>query len=168
MSEKQILTQKEDHGNTIFAWSFPEYIKYERTIGWYLGAVIIGGGLFIYALATKNYLFGVIIFMIGVIVAMNIVNEPRTVSFKITDDGIELDKNFYPYKLFMHFWIVYEPPEIKTLYLDFLSTLRPKFSIPLMDQNPIRIRETLLRFIKEDLTKEKESGTDEWGKLLKI
>lgn len=52
---------------------------------------------------------------------------------------------------------------IKSLYLDFTSPWRRDLMIPLLDNNPLPIRENLLKYLKEDLERTGESiKRDNW------
>lgn len=152
--------EEEDHGEIFASWEFPEFIKYQRNAAWYVTAFLIGGLFLVYAIWTYNFLFAFIIIMLGFIIILYIIKEPITIRFKITEDGLELNHHFYPYKEIKAFWVIYEPPEVKNLYFEFKSAIKPKFSIPLLAENPLEIRKMLLKYLNEDLEKEEESTTD--------
>ena len=155
-------------GETFFAWEFPEYTKHHRTMWWYLGIGALGGILIIFSLLTKNYLFALIILMTAIIIFLYEAKDPLQVTFSITEDGIGIGNDFFAWKEIRNFWIIYEPPEVKNLYLDFKNVYRPRLAIPLDEQNPLKIREKLLEFIDEDLEKESEPLSDTLGRKLKL
>ena len=162
----------QSHGQTLIKWRFPEFIKPKRTKIWYFWAILIGGGLFVHALITFNYLFALIIIMIALIILLHGKREPQEVNFKITEDGLAMEsatsQRFYPYKEIRSFYIIYEPPEIKNLYFQFKSGLRPRLSIPLKNQNPLEVRKVLLKFLEEDLEKDIEPLSEQVGRMLKL
>src|SRR3989338_6298111 len=94
-------------------WSFPEYPKHERTVGWFIIAVLIGGALFAFALLSGNYLFASIIIFISLIIALQHFRAPLTIDFAITEDGIALAGKALPWKDIKSFWMIYEPPGVK-------------------------------------------------------
>lgn len=159
--------KKEEHGKILMSWEFSEYPKYERTLGWYIGATIIFFGLLLFAVFTANYLFALIILMVAIIIFIYNLKQPAQINFVITEDGIKIGTKFYPWDDFKNFWIIYKPPEVKTLYFDFKG-LRPNLPIYLEDQNPVKVREILLQYLKEDLTREKEPAGDELARWLKF
>lgn len=161
-------SNNQNHGETFFSWEFPEYIKYKRTKWWYLGMGLFGGLLMIYAIVAKNFLFALIIVMVGIIIFLYEAKEPLTVKFKITEDGLELGDNFFLWKEIKNFWVIYEPPTIKNLYVDFKNIFRPRISVPLEGQDPIKIRERLLEYIDEDTEKEEEPVSDSIGRMFKL
>jgi hypothetical protein len=157
-----------DHGRVLASWEFAEFIKQDRGLAWYIGAGLVGAMLIIYSLVTANYLFALIVIITVFIILINSLKEPIKMNFSITEDGLLLEKRFYSFRDIKRFWIIYEPPRVKTIYFDFNSALRPKLSIPLMDQNPLSIRQIALEYLEEDLKEENESGTDALEKLLKL
>jgi hypothetical protein len=161
--EKQLKKNEfshEDYGKTLASWDFPEFVKYKRTISWYVVAAIFGLAIIIYAIWISNYLFAFIVIIIAFIILLYEIKEPVKINFSITEDGLELGDHFYPYKEIKNFWIIYEPPEVKKLYFEFKSGFRPKLSISLLDQNPLEVRKVLIGYLSEDLEKEEESTTD--------
>jgi hypothetical protein len=159
--------EKNDHGKILMSWNFPEYIRYQRTAGWYLGAAVLVLGLLLYAFFTSNFLFALIIIMMSAIIIIYNLKKPLQIKFSVMEDGLEVGTKFYPWSDFNNFWIIYEPPEIKTLYFDFKG-LRPTMPIYFEDQNPVKVREILLKYLKENLTREHEPAGDELSRWLKI
>lgn len=160
--------EKKDHGKILASWQFPEFIKYKRSLGWYLVAIIIMAALLVFSVWQKIYLLVLIVAMFVVIYYVRGKRESRTVTINITEDGIELDETFYEYRGIKNFWIIYNPPDVKKLYFSFKSGLRPSFSISLENQNPLRVREILLKYMQEDIEKDDESFTDGLMRILKL
>ena len=156
------------HGRTLFEWSVPEYSRYERGKLWYAAAIAAGCLLLLYAFRTGNFLFAVIISMFGVIMFLNGVQEPRQVRFALTERGIIWGGKYHPYIDVKSFWIVYQPPEVKNLYLEFNSALSPRLQVPLLDENPLEVREALKKVVREDVTRVDEPLSDFLGRVLKI
>ncbi len=159
---------EEKYGKKLISWNFPEFIKYERSRGWYVIALIIGGLLLLYAVVTVNFLFALIVIIVAVILFLKTSEEANNIEFTIYEAGIKVGEKFYEYKELKNFYLIYEPPEVKSLYLDFQSSLRPRLQIPLEDKNPVKVREILLDYLNEDLDKENEPISDGLGRILKL
>ncbi len=157
-----------EHGKTLISWEFPEYERHDRSFVWYLVAFIVIAGLLLYSVLTVNFLFSVIIIILVIINFFYFIREPRKVGFKITEDGIELDGKFYLYKELKNFWVIYDPPKVKSLYFDFKSSFSPLVPVSLEDQDPLRVRKVLLDYLEEDLEKEEESVSDGLSRILKL
>lgn len=150
------------------SWDVPEIDKYERKKSWYLIASLIFLLLLIYAIFTANFLFAIIIIFITMILYLQEKHETVITTFDITPDGLIIGDKFFAYKEIKNFYIIYEPPEVKKLYIVFKNFLKPRLGIPLLDQNPVKIREILTKYLDEDLEKEYEPLTDKIGRIFKF
>ncbi|MBU0731869.1 hypothetical protein KKC88_03250 [Patescibacteria group bacterium] len=157
-----------EHGNLLMSWNVQEYNQHQRRPGWYVWMIILGIVMMIYAIWTFNFLFAVIIILVGVIIYLTTNSKPGRVKISVWEDGVELGDTFYPFKTIKKFWIIYEPPEVKNLYFEVDRVLRPEVSIELGKTNPIKLRGLLLDYLEEDLEQEDESANDFLGRKLKI
>ncbi len=153
---------------TLLKWDFPSFHRYERGIGWYAGAALLTVGLFVYALVTRNFLFSIIVILIAVTMVARDFLQPVKVTFTVHEDGMTIGDREYRFREFSTFWIAYEPPDVKILYLTFKSGLRPSYPIPLQQENPLKVRTVLQKYVREDLEREAEDLTDRLGRLFKI
>jgi hypothetical protein len=166
--EKNETSLTEDVGKTILQWKFPEYEEHERGMLWYIGTGIISIAFLIYAIVVSNFLFAIIIVIIDLIILIQVNRKPDRIDFKITDEGFLIGTSFTPYRNVSKFWIIYNPPKVKTLYINFKTTIKPNITIPLENKNPLRVREVLLQYVEEDLEKEEESNSEQIRKFLKL
>ena len=156
-----------EYGALLIGWKIPEYTKHERGRRWYLWAGIVFALLLFYAIYTLDFLFAVILILAAVIIFIRAREEPMEIDFNIFEKGIGVGKKFHTWKDFVHFYIIYEPPEVKNLYFN-LKGLRSRLSIPLNNQNPLRVRESLLKYLAENLDEEREPLSEEYERFLKI
>ncbi|TSC96169.1 MAG: Uncharacterized protein Athens101410_99 [Parcubacteria group bacterium Athens1014_10] len=162
------IQEKNERGKILNQWNFSQIPQYKRTKSWYLWLGIISAGLFIYALSSLNLLFAFFIILADIILVFANNNKLSNIKISIAEDGLEVGKNFYPFNDFEKFWLVYEPPETKKLYFEFKNKFRPFLIILLENQNPAKIRQTLSKYLTEDLEKENESLGEQMEKWLKI
>lgn len=155
-------------GEVFANWTFPEYTKYKHSRRWYVWFSILMLGLLIFSLITLNFLFAVIIIIFAVVVFVHDVKEPMQMPFYIGERGIFLGRKFFDYKELKSFWLIYEPKEIKNLYFSPKNFIKPLLPIPLLDQNPLKIREFLLQYLEEDLDQEEEPISEQLGRRFKI
>ena len=156
-----------EYGKELRAWEVSEGHLHERGAGWYAAAIIVGLVFLIYAIVTRNFLFGFIVIMFGVIMATHSMHPAGHYRCVITEFGLHIGARFYPWKDIEKFWIMYQPPEVKTLYLDF-EGLRPRLPIPLGDADPNEIRASLSSVIVEDTSHGEEPFSDWLIRVLKI
>ncbi|HCB55625.1 TPA: hypothetical protein DEP26_01445 [Candidatus Uhrbacteria bacterium] len=156
------------YGEGLISWHVDEYPKHQRSRAWFIVMSILGIALIIYAMATANFLFAVIILMIGIITLVSLYKEPDQVDVIITNTGIIVGDAYYEYRAIRDFSIVYEPPQVKNLYVDFHTSWRPLLSVPLGDTDPNIVREHLLNFCLENLERADETLTDVIRRLYKV
>ncbi|KKS33529.1 MAG: hypothetical protein UU95_C0029G0024 [Parcubacteria group bacterium GW2011_GWC2_42_12] len=158
-----------DYGKKIVSWKVPEYDKHERGRGWYVISAICGLLFLAYAFFSGNFLFAAIIIIAALVIIMHDGREPIKVDFGITDEGLLVGKRFYDYDEIKDFAIVYKPhQEVKNLYFEFKSLLKPRLSIPLNNLNPLPIRENLLRYLPEDLERTDQPVSEALAKMFKL
>ncbi len=164
----QIITQSTLIGSVLFEWDIVEYRRYRRGVWWYIFLILLSVGLVIFGLFTQNFLFSFIVILFGIILFLQAHQEPLKLPFAITDLGIVLGNRFYGYAEFESFYIIYQPPHVKTLYIATKNLIRPVLRIPLEDMDPLDIRHVLKEFLDEDLTKDEEPFTDAFVRNWKI
>lgn len=157
-----------EHGKAIFEWNVPEYARHNRSRLWYIVAAIVTALLLLTALRSGNFLFAIIVIMFAVIMVLNSLQEPEEMRVAITERGLVWGEHYHSYIDVSTFWIVYQPPEVKNLYVEFKSALKPRLNIPLGEESPVAIREFLKKVAKEDTTRDDEPLSDFLGRVLKI
>lgn len=157
-----------EHGKILLSWKFPEYAKFRRTRGWYVAMSLLGVALIVWSVFDRNPLFAIIVIIAWAVIFFRSRLEPLMLTAIVTGDGVQIGRDFYPYDELAKFWVIYKPPEVKTLYLKFKSALRPILGISLEDADPVKLRAELKRFLTEDLEQEEEPASDSYGRMLKI
>ncbi len=155
-------------GKQLLSWSFPEYETHERSDLWYIFFGVIVAFLIIYSIVKFNCLFAVIVILIAFILFIQNARKSGTIHFSVYQTGIQLEDNFHTYKEFSHFWIAFNPPVVKQLYLRKKGFFGQTLSIPLMDHNIMKIRKILEKNIPENVNMENESISDFLSRILKI
>lgn len=155
-------------GKIISMWFFPEFIKHQRGKYWYISAIIVVALLFVYSYFTTNPIFALFIIMTIVLYFWGEKKEPEYIPCLITENGIVIGDKFMEYENFENFYIIYNPPGIKNLYLQPKSNFKPRIALPLEDENPVTIRKTLLKYLDEDLEKEEMPASETISRILKI
>jgi hypothetical protein len=154
-------------GTILHQWTLNEYEQHDRTPFWYVFMLSIGLLLVVFGLFTGNFLFALIIILFAIVLFFQSQQSAIEVLFTITDLGVVISNRFYSYSEIGEFFIIYQPPQVKTLYLNTASIWVPKLRIPLYDQNPVEIRHTLQAYLIENIEKEDEPISDRlarnWG-----
>ena len=155
---------------TLLSWEINEFTPYERGKLWFVIATLVSLALIIYGIITTNFLFAIIVLIFALVIALTVVRKPGILTVHATDMGLEVGERFYPYYSIANFAIVYEPPEVKDLHLEFKKGLfDPHLILPFETQNPMELRELLIaRHVKEDTQHTEESFTEFLARILKI
>lgn len=163
-------------GRELLSWKIPAYQPHERSSWWYLAFFGIAGILLILSFFTPNflydkpnYLFATIIVLISFVFIYNANKLPPVIDIVITTEGLVIGESYYSYDTFKDFCVIFKPNEgVKTLYLEYKNPVKPRLSVPLIEANPLEVRETLLKYLMEDLDRVDESNTDFLSTRLKI
>lgn len=164
----KVLTEDLLIGEPIHEWMVKEYSRVNRGPWWYITMITLGIIFVVYALWTDNFLFALIVILFGIILYLQSNQESPEVVFAITDLGVVVGHKFYTFREFNSFYIIYQPPEVKTLFLQTKSAFRPIVRVPLEDMNPVEVRSTLLQYLEEDVEKQEEPLGDLVSRRWKI
>ena len=165
---KDLAKEEVNFGRIIYQWTIKEFEKYNRDRRWYIFMGVIGAALLALAVFTANYLFALLIVLFVIILFMGDMTEPLDIPFAITNTGIIIGSRYYRYSELSNFWLIYNPPDVKTLYFSFTNVFRHRLQVPLMDFDPRPIRDLLLTYLPEDLEQEEEPFSDKLARTFKI
>lgn len=157
-----------DRGSLLASWDFSEYEIYERGRWWYIIGTLFVITMLVYSYIDQNPLLGIIVVLAAVIFMISERRGPEYHTIDIMEDGVGVGPSFYTYGDLKNFFIIYQPPEVKTLYIVPHSLLRPRLAIPLESQDPMAIRSLLIQYLPEDLEREHEPASDSWGRVFKL
>lgn len=167
--------------NNFIQWQVPEYKKPERGPRWYVLAAIfvficlffsfftISGWQLVFLGAESNFLFALIILISVAIMIVHDGQEPQTVLIKLSPEGVQIGRRFYDYDEISKFCVLYKPRQsVKNLYLEFNNKMLPRLAIPLRRQDPLTVRNYLVRYLNEDLERISPPLSEELTKLFKL
>ena len=187
--QKMPASEKEpiEYGQTLASWEFPEHVKHERSLRWYVFASIvllvivllsifglditlfkIAGQPFSLTVDKGNYLFVILIALFLILYFYYERKEIENFTIFLTEDGVVINNKLIEYNSLDSFYLIYFPPKVKNLYFQPKNILKPLIIIPLEDENPIEIREILLGYLKEDLEKEEMPTSESLSKIFKL
>lgn len=141
---------RELSSNVLFHWRAPEFEVYKKSRKWYLTAVLILAAIIIYALVSNSPIMAITFILIGFIGYIHLEKNPRVLDFMITIDGIAAENEIYEFDTIRSFWIFYDPPCVKIISLRTKNKIFPYIHIPIHHEDPVKIREILLKFIPEE------------------
>lgn len=144
----------------IIRWCAPEYVYHEKSWLWFAVAGFVALAFVIYGLLTGGWTFSVAIIVLAGIYYLVYRDKPQIVDITISDVGVKIGRHIFPYNHLKIFWVVYDPPSVKRLYLRTTSRLHPDISVSLEETDPAELRRVLKIHLKEsDATLEPMSDT---------
>lgn len=152
--------------DVFFHWSAPEFETFERDKKWYS---LSAGFLFVviaWAIWSDSPIMAITFILIGVVGYIYLGKKPRIIDFFITRDGIIADREIFDFDNIDSFWIFYEPEGLCALSLHTKSAFLPRVHIPIHGQDPVKIREVLLKYIPEE--KHEPGILETFERVLKI
>ncbi len=152
----------------VFVWEAPSWEQTERNPKWYLWLGLATFVLAAYAIFTQNYLFAFIVLLLAIILVLAGNEAPHAALVQIGHQGVVYDDEFYLFNDLHNFAIVYQPPEIRVLYVQPKSVFKPRMRIELGEEDPVAIRMHLKRYVDEDSDLRDEHLSDIVGRLLKL
>ncbi|GEM_PF-4026189 len=167
------------HGPILHQWSFEEFEHHHHSIVWkVIVAVLLLTGIGLSAW-QRNITLSFLLLSVGVVLIAREFQGPEMMRVLIREGALELlfedhhnegrsATTVIPWEQFRHFWMIYQPPDVRYMYFHFTSALQPRLKIPLVEENPVEIRETLRRFLEEDLENTNEPITDALARVFKI
>ena len=156
-------------GELVMYWTVKDFHRHERSILWYVLFFVIGIALILYAILTANYIFAVLLVMIGAFMVIRHFQDPQDVPVVILTTGIAIGNHYHEWDEVKDFAIVYEPPEVRKLYVDFNRLRHPYVSLDIPEEmDPNDLREAMLEFADEDLDRKDEHLTDLVSRLYKF
>jgi len=127
---------------------------------------LLGIALIAYFAFSGNYLAAFFFLLAGMLVAYGIYQKkPREVICKIRVQGVQINRDLYPYETLKSFWIFYDPPHHQELSIRSRKAFTGGYiKISLGDEDPVKIREILIKFLPE--RKQEEALVDVFARLV--
>ena len=129
-------------------WSALEYEDKERTPDWFWGLGIVALALAGLSIYFENYLLAVLIAISAFSLALFAARKPEYTEYELHEDGIRINKTFYPFNTLQSFWVEQFSAEPKIIIVS-KKFFVPHIIIPIADHDPKKIREFLLNKLEE-------------------
>jgi len=153
--------------HTAISWTAREFIHYPKGKVWIISLLSIGLVLVGIFLFRKDFLTALLFLLLLIVTFYFSRKKPRKIKITLDSQGIKLNELRIYYQQIKNFWIIYRPPEVKTLNFETSAYINRFLTIQLEAQDPLKIREYLLNFISEELDRE-EPVTEKLSRKLKF
>lgn len=135
----------------LYEWHGKEYSSGEKGGDWFWALAIIAAAAIIACILFNQIILGLVVLAASVTVALQAAKRPRVHRFSITEEGVEVDNNLYPYKSILHFSVLeYLDPSLPpALSLKTKSIMAPHLLIPIIGHDAEEIYEYVSFHVKE-------------------
>ncbi|HAU39323.1 MAG: hypothetical protein UV80_C0009G0009 [Candidatus Peregrinibacteria bacterium GW2011_GWF2_43_17] len=130
-------------------WIAPEYVKHKKGPVWATVAISLTAALIAYAILTSSWTMAVAFSVLAIVYYLEYRQDPKDIEIEISEFGIRVADKTYPFSHMRAFWIIYEPPFVKTLHVRFAKKHMADLIIQLADYDPVEVRKTLLTQLPE-------------------
>jgi len=155
-----------EHSRDVLAyWQAREFEQPQRSRKWHLFAALFLVLVISFAVYMDAMVMAITFILIGIVGYIYMGKEPRVLDFMITHEGILTGKELYRFKTIESFWIFYEE-DLRVISIHTDGYLTPYVHIPLNDQDPVEIRDILIKYIPE--VEQEWTLFDRLEKLIKI
>lgn len=115
---------------------------------WALGIIAVAGAAT--SLIFGNFLFALLILVGAFVVSIFAHKQPAEFDFEISEKGISVGNNRYPYQTLESFWVSEVNPDKPLLIVESKRLFMPHITIPLTTTNPKAVRTFLAKHLKEE------------------
>ncbi|MEK9175538.1 MAG: hypothetical protein AAB795_03010 [Patescibacteria group bacterium] len=153
-------------GKILLSWIAPEYEYYEKTTDWYWWVSLFAIILFVTAIWQKSFLFSVLVLIGWITIILYAARKPLLVKCALAERGVIVGDKLYFWQDLKSFWIFYNPPVRKDLVITSKRSIMPPLNIHLGSEDPMKIRELMIKFIPE--IEQDESLIDSLARLARF
>jgi hypothetical protein len=152
----------------IFEWQGKEYSFEQKSADWYWALGIVALAIIVACVLFNNILLALVVAAGAGSIALHAAKHPRIHRFQITDEGIAIDTNLYPFSNMLHFSVLEyaDPSWPPSLSVKTKSLLVPHLLIPIEGPDPLDVYEYVLNHLPEG--RHDESVIDRLVDLLRI
>lgn len=126
-------------------WEAPEFQYREKEVSWYWISIIIAAAIVAFAIWQHNFLFGIFIVIAEVLLIAWGNEEPRIISFKLTDRELFIgEKKDYRLDLMENFSV----NELSDEWAELVFSFRAKLKPPIMLIAPQSVAEEVRKNLK--------------------
>lgn len=135
-------------------WEAPEHHHFEKSPEWYVAIAIVALAGVIAAFLIGNILFGVVVILSGVVLAISSMRAPVTIPYAVTARGVRIDDRLYPYTSLESFYIDEDDPKGPQLLLRSEHLFSPLVVLPIPEDEIDDIEDILASRLPEEYLEE--------------
>jgi hypothetical protein len=124
-------------------WTASEFLSHQKDANWYLILSLAGFGVSgLVFLVTGDIISTLTVIFVAVMLGIVAARKPRTLLYQLSDEGMQIDKKFYPFADFKSFSVINEGA-INSILLIPLKRLAPGLTMYYAPEDEQRILDAL-------------------------
>lgn len=150
------------------SWIAPEFLQHPKSTRWWVtAAIVVLVSMVLEALSGNWTMLAATLAFAFTYYLSHEYHPPRHTKINISDLGVKIGHRKIHYSEIEYFWIIYNPPEVKRLFIRLKGSLLPDLVFELEDQDPHAVREVLEKHLVE-VTGVREHYTESLLRLFKL
>ncbi len=137
------VTKSNAEEQGLYTWQGHERTWLVKGSSWYVYAGIVAVILLVYALLTQAWFMAVLVSLLSGIVYLYSQEQAPTIDVVISDRGIYIGNEFYPFDLVKSFWFQFLPEEAYVIF-QLVNSTRSHITVSI-DPNERPVIETILK-----------------------
>lgn len=151
----------------LISWKSPEFIRYPRTMLWFLIGGLIDMALLGYAYYSGSITMALVFLVLPAVILLEQRKHPEMKEVIFSPYGIKFGTRKFPYSEIKKFWILHHPPHVNELHILTNNRISPEVTIHMMNIDPVLLRNFLITQISE-LEGKKEPFLETLVRVLKL
>lgn len=133
----------------VMQWEAPEYIPHQRGKLWYVLSAITAILLILFGIWTSSWTMALAFIIIVGLYVLTHSHQPRHIQIAVSEMGLKVGQQVYPFSHIKAFWIVHQPPFINTLNFRTTDGILTDVAVQLSHEDPVPIKNYLARHVPE-------------------
>ena len=139
-----------DFDKAAISWIAPEYLQHTKSSVWWLTAAVIWLAAIVAEALSGNWSMLLATVVFGIVYwYIHEHHPPRHTKVNLSELGVKIGHTSIPYADIETFWVIYDPPFTRRLFLRLKTGVFQELIIELESQNPQQITSFLERYIPE-------------------
>lgn len=131
-------------------WEAHEHNHTKKESDWFWVLGIITLAVTVTAVLLGNTLFGILLFIAGLVTALHATKDPNIIPFSVTQRGLRIEDKLYPYSTLESFYIDEEDPAGPQLLVKSEKLFMPLLILPLPEEYIDDIEDILASRLPEE------------------
>lgn len=136
------------------SWEAYEHHHTQKGSDWFWVLGIVTVAVTVAAILLGNMLFGILLFVAGLVTALHANREPRIIEHAVTSRGVQVGEKMYPYSTLDVFFIDEENPHGPQLLIQSQKLFMPLIILPLPEEYVDDIEELVASRLPEEFIEE--------------